>query len=80
MPLTPELEAKAKKIYWIESMGWDGPGKRRRWPEFDKIDAKTKDYYYARATIAGELSARDRPGDRAVSVLRPDSVLMRSGA
>jgi hypothetical protein len=83
MALTPDLEAKARKIYWIESMGWNGPGRRRRWPEFDKLNAKDKDYWFARAQVAaadpGELPARDRSGNGAMSVLRPDSVLMRSG-
>jgi hypothetical protein len=80
MALTPDLEAKARKIYWIESMGWNGPGRRRRWPEFDKLDAKDKDYWYARASIAGELSAPDRSGYGNVHVLRPDSVAMRGRA
>jgi hypothetical protein len=82
--VTPELDAKARKIYWINSMGWDGPGKRRRWPEFDKIPQKEKDYWFARAatagTFSGELPASDRPGNSTVPFLRVNSVLMRSGA
>ena len=60
MALTPELEAKARRLYWIQSMGWDGPGKRRRWPEFDKLSQKDRDYWFARA-ITAELPASDQP-------------------
>lgn len=54
--MTPQLDKCAHKIYWIESMGWDGPGRRRRWPKFDTLPEKERDYWYARAAVVTKRS------------------------